>query len=216
MPESWEIDSLANCCHKPEYGVTASANDQVIGPQFLRITDITESGVNWKNVPYCACTDEEYQKKRLEHDDVVFARIGATTGKSFIVKNPPNSVFASYLIRVRPKGDLNPDYLYYYFNTESYWQHINANKDNNMKGGVNGSVLSQLLIPIPSNVGQRAIAATLIAIDRKLAYHQKKRAALNDLFQTLLHQLMTAELRVNRLDIDTREIVQPATQGETA
>ena len=47
-------------------------------------------------------------------------------------------------------------------------------------------------------------------IDLKLAHHQKKRAALNDLFQTLLHKLMTAEIRVNELDIDTSEVASAA------
>ncbi len=57
--------------------------------------------------------------------------------------------------------------------------------------------------------------AALATIDRKLDYHWKKRAALNDLFQTLLHKLMTAEIRVSHLDIDTSEVVQPSTQGVT-
>ena len=50
------------------------------------------------------------------------------------------------------------------------------------------------------------IAAALTTIDHKLAHHQKKRAALNDLFQTLLHKLMTGEIRVADIDIDTSEI----------
>ena len=50
------------------------------------------------------------------------------------------------------------------------------------------------------------IAAALATLDRKLAHHQHKRAALNDLFQTTLHQLMTAQIRVADLDIDTAEV----------
>ncbi len=206
LPESWDVDSLANRCHMPEYGYTASARAEQIGPQFLRITDITDKGVDWSAVPYCECPHEVYEAKRLEHDDIVFARIGATTGKSFIVKNPPRSVFASYLIRVRPKASLDADFLCYYFNTENYWQHINANKDSNMKGGVNAAVLSQLRIPLPEPEEQEGIAHILQALDRKIALHERKRAALQNLFQTLLHQLMTARIRVHDLDIDTSEV----------
>ncbi|MEO8859037.1 MAG: hypothetical protein ABI343_18785, partial [Burkholderiaceae bacterium] len=57
---------------------------------------------------------------------------------------------------------------------------------------------------------QRAISSALSTIDRKLAHHQKKRATLNDLFQTLLHKLMTAEIRVADLDIDTSEVTAVA------
>jgi type I restriction enzyme, S subunit len=55
------------------------------------------------------------------------------------------------------------------------------------------------------------IATVLSALDRRIAHHQRKRATLNDLFQTLLHKLMTAEIRVNDLDIDTSEITAAAT-----
>ncbi len=53
-------------------------------------------------------------------------------------------------------------------------------------------------------------------IDRSLAHHHHKRAALNDLFQTALHQLMTAQLRVTDLDIDTSEVPAPSSQGVAA
>ena len=70
----------------------------------------------------------------------------------------------------------------------------------------------------PPLIEQRDVGATLTTIDRKLTHHQKKRAALNDLFQTLLHKLMSAEIRVADLDIDTSEVAAPARspQGATA
>ncbi len=61
-----------------------------------------------------------------------------------------------------------------------------------------------------------AIAAALATLDRKLAHHRQKRAALNDLFQTTLHQLMTAQIRVTDLDIDTAEATTPQPQGMAA
>ena len=63
---------------------------------------------------------------------------------------------------------------------------------------------------------QRDITATLATLDRKLAHHQQKRAALNDLFQTTLHQLMTAQIRVADLEIDTSEVTAPSPQGVAA
>jgi type I restriction enzyme S subunit len=70
---------------------------------------------------------------------------------------------------------------------------------------------------LPSDLDeQRDIATALATIDRKLAHHQKKRATLNDLFQTTLHQLMTAQIRVADLDIDTSEVTTPQPQGVAA
>ena len=67
-------------------------------------------------------------------------------------------------------------------------------------------------------VEAKQIAAALTTIDRKLTHHRKKRDALNDLFQTLLHKLMSAEIRVADWDIDTSEVTAPARlpQGATA
>jgi type I restriction enzyme S subunit len=66
----------------------------------------------------------------------------------------------------------------------------------------------EIACPSDSKEGE-TIATALTTIDHKLAHHQKTRAALNDLFQTMLHKLMTGEIRVADLDIDTSEIVAP-------
>lgn len=56
----------------------------------------------------------------------------------------------------------------------------------------------------PELAEQREIANILRTVDEKIAVHEAKQRALQDLFKTLLHQLMTAQLRVNHLDIDLR------------
>ena len=83
------------------YGYTESASAEKVGPHFLRITDIQDNGVDWDTVPYCPIDASDLPKYRLTDGDIVFARTGATTGKSYLVSNPPESVFASYLIRVQ-------------------------------------------------------------------------------------------------------------------
>jgi type I restriction enzyme S subunit len=76
-------------------------------------------------------------------------------------------------------------------------------------------LFADMQIPFPPDENeQKEIADILQTIDRKISVHERKRAALSDLFQTLLHQLMTAQIRVDKLDIDTREVAalnpQPA------
>jgi type I restriction enzyme, S subunit len=84
------------------YGYTESAKRTEVGPKFLRITDIQVGKVDWETVPYCPISSADEEKYLLKDGDLVFARTGATTGKSFLLHNPPRSVCASYLIRVRP------------------------------------------------------------------------------------------------------------------
>ena len=88
----WEEKEIKEVCDHPQYGYTASAKQEKVGPKFLRITDIQNGRVNWETVPYCKCEDVE--KYNLEKGDIVFARTGATVGKSYLIdKISDKSVF---------------------------------------------------------------------------------------------------------------------------
>src|SRR6266481_1608404 len=100
MKNGWEIKELV-AVSAINYGYTESASSEPVGPRFLRITDIQNDQVDWNSVPYCKIEPADLPKYRLANGDIVFARTGATTGKSFLVADPPEAVFASYLIRVQ-------------------------------------------------------------------------------------------------------------------
>jgi len=207
MPKSWQVRTVKNTCEKPQYGYTESASDKPIGPKFLRITDITDKGVDWLKAPYCKCPQELINKYKLEKGDILFARIGATTGKSFIVEKCPFAVYASYLIRLRTKAELNPMYLYYFFNSEMYWKQIDAHKGSSLKKGVNGSILASLIFPFPKKQEQEEIANILLSVDKKISQAESKKQTLQALFRTMLNQLMTGKVRVKDLDFEVNQNV---------
>lgn len=133
------------------YGFTESATRMQVGPKFLRITDIQMGKVDWDSVPFCPISAADEDKHLLKDGDLVFARTGATTGKSFLLKNPPRAVCASYLIRVRP--DVNkvlPEYLYLYFQSGKYWEDVKSGLSGTAQGGFNSSKLGALSIRIPN------------------------------------------------------------------
>lgn len=205
MPVSWRLVPLGECIAPPDYGFTASASNQPVGPRLLRITDIEDGSVDWAKVPYCSCDSESLKAKRLHRNDIVVARIGATTGKAFLIRDCPEAVFASYLIRLRAYEErVSPQFLYYYMQTEAYWRHIEQNKGGRLKGGVNVPILKALPIPLPEREDQVGIVEVLQAIDRKIDLHRRKRAVLDELFKTLLHKLMTGAIRVADLDRSAR------------
>jgi type I restriction enzyme S subunit len=149
------------------YGFTESANWDPVGPKFLRITDIQDGSVDWDSVPYCRISDSEKEAQLLEDGDLVFARTGATTGKSFLVTNPPISVCASYLIRLRPnQSKVNPHYLSIFFQSEDYWRQIMAGTSGSAQGGVNASKLSKLKIDIPPLSTQTEISGIIQELDK--------------------------------------------------
>jgi len=199
VPEDWDVTKVGAYCQKPEYGFTESAIADEIGPKFLRITDITENGVNWDTVPYCRCPQDIFPKYELKENDILFARIGATTGKSYIAKNPPQAVFASYLIRLRPLNDLVPDFLYYFFNSDGYWDQVNANKNNNLKGGVNSSTLADIRFPLPPKKEQQKIAAVLYKIQKAIEIQESIIEKTRELKKSTLHYVFTHGLLGEKL-----------------
>jgi len=202
IPEHWEVVRLGEVAEKPQYGYTASASDHPVGPKFLRITDIQDSGVFWPSVPYCEIDERGLLKYSLEAGDLLFARIGATTGKTYLVTECPESVFASYLMRVRVQPQkILPEYAHYFTNTEAYWRQINASKGGRLKQGINIPVLTSLLLSLSPLSEQREIIHILSAIDRKIETEEQHKAALQALFQSMLHQLMTGQVRVKEVDL---------------
>jgi type I restriction enzyme S subunit len=194
---NWSLVHLGEVSHKPQYGFTASARDDLSGPRFLRITDMKDGRVNWTEVPTCEINEQEIDKYRLQKGDVVFARIGATTGKSIIVGEDVDAVFASYLIRVQADGHtLLPEYLHDFAKTKGYWQQIDAAKGGRLKKGVNASVLKSLLMPLPEISVQEEASAILQRLDRKIDVEISRRSALVHLFRSLLNKLVMGLVRV--------------------
>lgn len=196
IPAHWEVVLLKDIAQKPQYGYTESASEQPVGPKFLRITDIGDQGVHWPSVPYCACPPNQVPKYLLQDDDIIFARTGATTGKSYIIKDCPEAVFASYLIRVRIKEGTHPDFVYHYFNTDSYWDQVNRAKTGAAQAGINGTRLQNLYIPIAPLSEQIAISNIIASADTKIAAEQDRKTALEALFCSTLHRLMTGQVRL--------------------
>lgn len=144
-----------------QYGHTASAISREEGPRFLRITDIQDGAVDWDSVPSCDIVAEDVPRYRLSTGDLVFARTGATTGKSFLIRDCPEAVFASYLIRVRASKDVDPRYLALFFQSPDYWQQIERGKRGIGQPNVNGKTLGEIELPLPPWDIQQTIVAEI-------------------------------------------------------
>jgi len=158
----WPTVSLEEISESIVYGLNASATIDEHGPRFLRITDIHESSVDWNAVPSCECTEKELEKFRLSSGDIVFARTGATTGKSYLIRNcPTDSVFASYLIRVRLNQKANPEFISHFFKSPIYWAQVRSTAVGAAQPGINATKLKKMRIPLPPINEQKRIATIL-------------------------------------------------------
>jgi type I restriction enzyme S subunit len=160
-PSGWRKVRVKDIADTIQYGHTASAINRRTGPRFLRITDIQNGQVDWSAVPSCDIPKGDIPKYRLLPGDLVFARTGATTGKSFLIGESPEAVFASYLIRVRPSTDVNPKYLAAFFQSADYWRQIESGKRGIGQPNVNGKVLGDIELPFAPFDQQNEIVAEI-------------------------------------------------------
>lgn len=183
LPEGWVNIELNEIASDISYGYTASSSVKREGPHMLRITDIQNNTVNWSNVPFCQIEDKQKEKYLLADGDLVFARTGATVGKSFLIKGDiPESIYASYLIRVRCNGRVNKNFLSYFFRSPEYWNQITELSAGIGQPNVNGSKLKRLILPITSTNEQKIIAEKL---DTLLAQVDSTKARLEQIPQIL-------------------------------
>lgn len=211
MNLAFPIERLRDVVERIDYGVTASAVENDTGCKFLRITDIQDGHVDWASVPYCRAPEAKLRQALLEDRDIVFARTGATTGKSFLVRSPPvGAVFASYLIRVRPSRRIDASYLAHFFQSPVYWAQIQQKTQGAAQGGVNATSLSELRIPLAPLDEQRRIAAIL---DKADALRRKRRCAIN-LLESLTQSIfieMFGHPTINPRNLPTQPLSEVAT-----
>ena len=149
VPEGWVWTTIGEIASSILYGVSESAKET--GQyKLLRITDIQNNKVNWETVPFTDYDNNKAQAYLLNDGDILFARTGATVGKSYLVEGLRDSViYASYLIRVQTSSIILPAYIKFFFESGFYWEQISLNSVGIGQPNVNGTTLAALTIPIP-------------------------------------------------------------------
>ena len=180
LPDGWAWARLGNLSAAIQYGLSNSAEPQGTH-RLLRITDIQDGKVDWDAVPFTTVNAPEAYL--LKTGDIVFARTGATVGKSFLIAETPYpSVYVSYLIRIRLLGSLSPEYIYQFFDSACYWSQITDKSVGVGQPNCNGTSLKELFIPLPPISEPLRIVPTAQAL---LAYVAKIDAEKNSLLSII-------------------------------
>ena len=139
------------------YGVSESAKTK--GKyKLLRITDIQNNRVDWDSVPFTDFDEDKVSPYLLNDGDIVFARTGATVGKSYLINGLIHkAIYASYLIRVQTFDSILPQYVKLFFESGYYWEQIELGSVGIGQPNVNGTILGNLNIPLPPLVEQQCI-----------------------------------------------------------
>ena len=203
LPEGWEWTRLGCITDVIQYGLSNSA-ESTGDYRLLRITDIQNGCVNWDTVPFTS-TDEP-EKYLLHKDDIVFARTGATVGKSFLITDLPYaSVYASYLIRIRLINGISTNYIYHFFNSYCYWEQVTDKAVGVGQPNCNGTALRELFIPLPSQAEQNRIVPVADKLLKIVDTITSEQESLSELIQTTKSKILDLAIRGKLLPQDPND-----------
>ncbi len=197
IPEGWTVRNLGYLSDKPQYGYTASAKDEIVGPKFLRITDINKkSWIAWDSVPHCEITDRDFEKYRLHKGDILIARM-ADPGHGVLIEEDQDAVFASYLIRFCPIHNEYARFLQYWLRSESYWKLVRAREIGTTRASLNARTLSGFPLVIPPLDIVEFFSSQVISLRDRVVANTSETEVLASLRDTLLPKLLSGEIRVD-------------------
>ena len=208
IPESWAVVSLGQIAESFQYGTSVKCGCDVQGKAVLRIPNIVGGVVDTSDLKYGKPKPNEIGKLKLQMGDLLFVRtngVKENAGRCSLFKGEiEDCYYASYLIRVRlgPRT-LNSTFLNEYSRTEIGASFLSGKAIRTADGkfNINSGTLKTMLVPVASIDEQEEIATAFSSIDTKLSSARTKQLALQELFRTLLHELMTAKIRVHNLEI---------------
>ena len=114
IPEHWEVKKVKHVAGHFMYGTSIDCNELGKGMPVLRIPNIDNLEINFDDLKYTSLGNSETEKYLLKKNDILVIRTNGnpeSVGKSAIFKQEGTYIFASYLIRVKPKDNINPDFL---------------------------------------------------------------------------------------------------------
>ena len=213
VPESWEQRPLEEA-GEVIYGIQAAvaSNLKPVGTMILTNKNITLDGkIVLEKINYFVLKTKRHHETVLKKGDLLFNwRSGSKehVGKTAYFDLAGQFVHSSFILRIRPTDEVTGRYLFYYLNFLRESGVFLKKQTFSVNAKFNKSAINELPTYLPGEEERRDIVAALDAVGKRLEVLQVKRGLLEDLFRTLLHRLMTAQIRVNDLNVGEVEMVQ--------
>jgi type I restriction enzyme S subunit len=205
LPQSWEVVELGSVVDLIN-GFAFKSKDYVsTGVLNFRVVNIRDEGVIDTSSDTEFLPNEFMQTHKqylLSEGDILLVMVGATRGKlGFIPKRILPALMNQNMWRIVPKtsNELHRKYLYHFL-TIAVPRFVREFSES-ARGFFKKSDFRCIKLPKPTFTKQQEIADGIDKVEQKLDLHRRKHAALSALFRTLLHELMTARIRVHDLDL---------------
>ena len=190
--DAWEQRKLGDLSVSFEYGLNAAAKEFDGTNKYIRITDIDDESreFNTGNLTSPDLDLSNADNYKLTKGDILFARTGASVGKTYIYRESDGLVYyAGFLIRAKIKEDYDPEFVFQSTLTNQYEKFINVTSMRSGQPGVNAQEYSQYEIMVPKKAEQKKIAAYLRNIDNLITLHQNKCDELKDIKKYMLQNM---------------------------
>ncbi|EPW0973507.1 restriction endonuclease subunit S [Listeria monocytogenes] len=190
--EAWEQRKLGEIANSFEYGLNASSKTYDGENKYIRITDIDESShvFNQDNLTSPNISLDKLNHYLLEEGDILLARTGASTGKSYFYSKMDGKVFfAGFLIRAKIKQEYNVSFIFQNTLTERYNNFIQVTSQRSGQPGINAQEYARFALYIPELKEQQKIGVFFKQLDNAIALHQRKLDALKLMKKGFLQQM---------------------------
>ena len=190
--DTWEQRKLGEVCDSFEYGLNAAAKEFDGKNKYIRITDIDDDSRVFLDSDLTSpdsdlCSAEKY---KLQDGDIVFARTGASVGKTFIYKALDGLVYyAGFLIRAKINENSYPDFVFYNTLTKKYERFIRITSQRSGQPGVNAQEYSSFEFSLPSYEEQKKIGEYFRNLDNLITLHQRKYDKLTNVKKSMLEKM---------------------------
>ncbi len=203
--EEWTNKKIGDLCSNGDYGMNSSAKDFDGVNKYLRITDIDESSHKFSKDDLKSPASTLSDKYLLSMGDIVFARTGASVGKTYLYDREDGRVyFAGYLIRFSvDKAD--PRFVFLQTLRRFYKDWVTKTSARSGQPGINSEEYKKLILAVPEKAEQEKIADFLSAVDEKIDLENKKLENLEKYKKSITQQIFTQELRFSGFSEDWRE-----------
>lgn len=198
--DEWKKSNLGNISSNEMYGMNSAAKDYDGFNKYIRITDISETSNKFIPNPLTSPDGYLEDKYKLKKGDIVFARTGASTGKTYLYDdNDRNLYFAGFLIKFHI-DNANPKFIFYNTLKEEYLNWVSIMSVRSGQPGINSNEYKKLPIILPSLDEQNEISNFLTSIDKKIDLLERKHQFYQEFRKYLMQQIFTQKLRFNFTD----------------
>lgn len=193
---NWEEKTLGELCEPLTYGMNAAATKFDGENRYIRITDIDDETHAFLSNDVVSPSGELDDKYLVKKGDILLARTGASTGKSYLYHPKDGKLFyAGFLIKAHVLPSSDDYFIYSQTLTDRYGKWVKTTSMRSGQPGINANEYASYSFSVPSLPEQRKIADLLSAVDDVIAAQEAEVAAWEKRKKGVMQKLFSQEVR---------------------